>query len=193
MGKLYSKTGNDSIAVIQYKKALDMDTSRKDLLGDMAYSAFKMKKFKDAANMYQKKIDCSEKPSANDYFGLGRVYYFMKDFARADSAFEMVVRLSPEYPLGYLWRAKANVQLDPKNEKWLAKAHYENFLSRIKPEETERNKKDISEANWYIGNYHVAKKDYTSAKPFFAKMQELDPANKVAKEFFNSEEVKKLK
>jgi tetratricopeptide (TPR) repeat protein len=184
-GKLLIKTGKDSLGVMQLVKASEMDTAKKDLYGDIGGSYLKMKKYNDAIVWYNKKI-ATGKSNANDYFGLGRAYYFIKDFVNADSAFVKITRSNAELPLGYLWRAKANVQLDPKTEKGLAKPYYESFMAKVKPEEVEKNKKDLIDANVYMGYYYVLKKDYASAKPYYQKLKELDPTNKQQKEFFNS-------
>ena len=190
-GKLLAKNGKDSLGLIALMKAAEMDTAKKDLYSDIGAAYFKMKKYPEAINAYNKKIAASVKPSANDYFGLGRAYYFSKDFVNADSAFAKVTRSSPDFPAGYLWRAKANSQQDPANEKWLAKPHYETYMSKIKPEETEKNKKDIVEANTYIGVYYMKSKDFSTAKTYFKKVIELDPANENAKKFLASPEANK--
>jgi len=184
-GKLLAKTGKDSLGVIQLVKAYELDSAKKELFGDIGASYLKAKKYTEAIESYNKKI-ASGKANANDYFGLGRSYYFLKDFVNADSAFVKITRSNPELPLGYVWRAKANVQLDPKTDKGLAKPHYEAFISKVKPEEVEKNKKDLIDANVYLGYYYVLKKDYATAKPYYQKLKELDPNNKQQKEFFNS-------
>jgi hypothetical protein len=82
--------------------------------------------------------------------------------------------------------------LDPKNEKWLAKPFYEAYISKVKPEEIEKNKKDIIEAYNYMGVYFMkGLKDFCSAKTWFKKIQELDPSNANAKAFLESAEAKK--
>ena len=96
----------------------------------------------------------------------------------------------PDLPLGYVWRAKSNSYLDPKNEKWLAKPFYELYITKVKPEEAEKNKKDLIEANEYLGYYYFAKKDYVQAKPYWLKVQELDPSNSKAKKALDDSNMK---
>ena len=50
------------------------------------------------------------------------------DFVKSDTCFSKVTQSIPTFATAYFWRGKANVQQDPKNEKWLAKPHYEKAL-----------------------------------------------------------------
>ncbi|MBA3705653.1 MAG: tetratricopeptide repeat protein [Bacteroidetes bacterium] len=190
--KLLSKNGKDSLAIFDFKKAFEMQPEKVDLNGDIANSYVKMKKYTEAINLYKIKIEFG-KPGINDYFGLARAYYQSKDFVNADSAASQMIRLQPEQAVGYIWRAKANSQLDPKNEKWQAKPFYEGYLSKMKPEDIAQaqNKNNIVEAYTYIGVYYINKKDNCTAKTYFKKVQELDAANANAKKFLDSAEAKK--
>jgi tetratricopeptide (TPR) repeat protein len=188
--KLYSKTNNDSLAVLEFKKALELEPEKLELKRDIANIYLKTKKYNEAIAAYKNNIE-KGKPNANDYFGLGRAYYFSKDYSNADSAFSMITRLQPQLPLGYLWRAKTNVQQDLKNEKWLAKPYYESFITTTKPEDIEKNKKDVIDAYTYIGVYYMNNKDICTAKTYFTKIAALEATNVNAKKFLESAEVKK--
>lgn len=192
-GKLLIKNGKDSLGLINLKKALSVDTSRIELYGDLGGEYLRKKMYPEAVAMYKTKIAKSEKESANDNFNLGRAYFFSKEFMKADSTFIKLTISNPELPLGYLWRAKANAQYDPKNEKWLAKEHYEMYLTKLKPEEIEKGKKDVIEANTYLGVYFIGQKDYAKAAEYFRKIKELDATNSNVKSFFESPEGQKYK
>lgn len=180
-GKLNAKTGNDSLAILDYKKALEMDTSRTELYNDMANAYMKTKKYNEAIALFQSKMRSGGKVSVNDYYSLGRAYYYSKDFANADSAFSKIVTAQPELSLGYLWRAKTNVQTDPENKQWKSKELYETFISKVKPEETERSKKDLIDAYNYLAAYYASKKDCANTKVYMQKVIDLDPNNAQAK------------
>jgi tetratricopeptide (TPR) repeat protein len=113
----------------------------------------------------------------NDYYSLGRAYYYSKDFINADSAFSKIIAAQPDLALGYLWRAKAAVQTDPENKQWKAKEIYETFISKVKPEEAERSKKDLIDAYNYLAAYYAGKKDCANTKVYMLMIKELDPAN----------------
>lgn len=188
--KLLSKNNKDSLAIIDFKKALELQPEKTELNADIATSYRKMKKYADAIAAYKTKI-AAGKPNANDYFGLGQSYYYSKDFANADSAFVQIIKSQPDLPFGYLWRAKANVQLDPGNKLWLAKPYYEQYIAKVKPEDVEKSKKDLADAYTYIGVYLINTKDNCAAKTQFKKVAEMDPANANAKKFLDSAEAKK--
>ncbi len=184
-GKLNGKTGNDSLAILDYKKALEMDTAKSELTNDMANSYMKMKKYNEAIQLFKTKIS-SGKGNVNDFYSIGRAYYYSKNFIEADSAFSKIVTTQPDLALGYLWRAKANLQMDPENKQWKSKELYETFISKVKPEETEKNKKDLIDAYNYLAAYHASKKDCTATKNYLLKVVELDPANAQAKKVLGS-------
>ena len=188
--KLYSKTNNDSLAILDYKKAMELQPTKTELSRDIANIYLKSKKYNEAITTFKSNIE-KGKPNANDYFGLGRAYYFSKDYSNADSAFLKITQLNPQLPLGYLWRAKTNVQQDLKNEKWLAKPYYEAFITNTKPEEIEKNKKDVIDAYTYMGVYYMNNKEICTAKTYFVKIAALDAANINAKKFLESAEAKK--
>ncbi|MBL0328036.1 MAG: tetratricopeptide repeat protein [Bacteroidetes bacterium] len=180
--KLLSKSGKDSLAIFDYKKALELQPEKIELNGDIANAYIKMKKYPDAIAAYKVKME-KGKPNANDYFGLMRAYYFSKDFINADSAAVQIIKAQPELPLGYLWRGKINVQVDANNAKWLAKPFYEAYLTKVKPEDAEKNKKDLIDVYNYLAAYYAdpARKDCPNVKLYMQKILELDPANAQAK------------
>ena len=109
-----------------------------------------------------------------------------KDFVKADTCFSRLCQLSPTFATAYFWRAKANTQQDLKNEKWLAKPHYEKALTLVKPEERVGVKLNVIEACEYLGYYYLVMKDNVKAKEYFTIIKELDPSNKKQVDFFKS-------
>jgi tetratricopeptide (TPR) repeat protein len=180
--KLYSKNNKDSLAIIAYKKALELEPEKVEFNGDIANMYIKMKKYAEAIAAYKLKM-ATGKPNANDYFGIGRAYYYSQDFINADSAFAKIIIAQPDLSVGYLWRAKANSQLDPKNETWSAKAYYEQFITKVKPEDVDKNKKDLINANTYLAAYYAKQKDCANTKTYFQKVLDLDPNDAQAKKF----------
>jgi tetratricopeptide (TPR) repeat protein len=178
--KILSKSGKDSLAILDFKKALELQPEKTELNADIANAYIKMKKYPDAIAAYKLKME-KGKPGVNDYYGLTRAYYYSKDFVNADSAAAKMIELQPELPLGYSWRAKVNTQLDPKNEKWQAKPFYEQLIAKVKPEDVEKNKKDLIDAYNYLAAYYADKKDCPNLKLCMQKVLELDAANAQAK------------
>ncbi len=188
VGKLLSKTGQDSLGIVELKRALEMDTTKKILNSDIALAYYKIKKYNEAIYYYSRKIAAGD-PTINDYLYLGSAYYASKQFDLADSAFKKVTIASPELTLAYKYRAECNVQLDPDSKLGLAKPHYEKVMELIlaKTELLEKgnNKKDLIEAYEYLGAYNlIILKDKDKATEFFTKIKDLDPNNKKVIDFF---------
>lgn len=178
--KLYAKNAKDSLAILDYMKALEMQPEKMELNGDIAASYVKMKKYPEAIAAYKLKME-KVKTTVNDTFALGRAYFLAKDFINADSTFAKVIEHRPEQPLGYVWMAKTKSQMDPKNEKWQAVPFFETYLAKMKPEDIEKNKNDVIQAYNYLAAYYASKKDCPNVKLYMQKILELDPNNAQAK------------
>ncbi|MCD6068805.1 MAG: hypothetical protein K0S33_3631 [Bacteroidetes bacterium] len=189
-GLLLSKTAQDSLGVIELEKAINLDpVANCELWGDIGKIWVKLKRYDKAIAAYDNKSKCTKGLTGQDQYDLGRAYFYgPKDFVKADTAFSKLTQASPNYAIGYFWRAKANVQQDPKNDKWLAKPYYEKGLELVKPEErsTASYKANVIEASEYLGYYYLVKKDNAKAKEYFNMIKELDPNNQKAKDFFKS-------
>ena len=214
-GLLLARTGKDSLGVIEMEKAIALDPSASgEMNSEIANIYMKAKKYDKAIKAFDRKMNGDTKNlNNNDYFSLGRAYYFsggniqrdaiaMKDvkakdkkmaealpfFVGSDSAFSKLTQLSPTWPVGFFWRGKANVQLDPTNEKGLAKPYFEKALTLLKPEEksTPTYKNNVIEALEYLGGYSIGvAKDKAKADEYWKAVQELDPNNAKAKIYFN--------
>lgn len=177
-GKILSKCRkNDSLATEQLKLALKKDPSKVSLWSELGGSYLKDKKYPEAIEAYKNKMQDGKSNDANDYYNLGRAYYYSKDYVLADSAFVNITRMHPDLSTGYLWRARANAGLDPDSKKGQAKPHYELLISKIKPEDEQKNSRSLIEAHEYLGYYFMLQKDYNNAKCHFEKLKTMDPSN----------------
>jgi tetratricopeptide (TPR) repeat protein len=188
--KYLSKKGKDSLAIIEFKKLLVLQPEKIEYNGDIAKCYYNLKKYVDAIIYYKIKIE-KGKSNVNDSLALGRCYYFSKDFINADTTFAMVIKNRPTLSVGYLWRAKSNIQMDLKNENWLAKPFYEQYMPIAEKEGVDKNKKDLIDAYTYMGVYFNTKKEICKAKEYFKKVFDLDANNVNAKKFLDSEGAKK--
>lgn len=177
LGKLYQKKGNDSLMILNFEKAVSIDTSKRDLLSELATSFYQKKNFKKAAYFYDKKIKAMSKPTIQDYFSLGRAYYFDSAYAKADSAFMKVTELSNAWVQGYLWRARCNQSLDnPDAPAGLASPYYEKVIE-LGSADAVKYKKELNEAYQYFGNYYIKVQNYPEAINSFEKALANDPDN----------------
>ena len=185
-GLLISKAFKDSMpmlenAVAVLKQAIDVGKDANcELWTDIGGLYMKMKKYTDAINAFNTKASCSTGMNGQDYYGVGRAYYFNNDCVNADTAFGSLIKTAPTNAIGYLWRAKANTCLDSKSDKNLAKPWYEKYFDLVKPEDraTPANKSNIIEAADYMAFYYYKQKDKEKLKSFVDVIQLLDPTNK---------------
>lgn len=183
-GKLFSKTGKDSLAIIDLEQSLKMDTSKADLYSDMGAIYLKMKKYDSAVKSYERKLKATNKLNANDYFSMGRAYFFNQDYMNADTCFGTVIKLQNTLPIGYYWRARTSNKLDPDGKLGLAKPYYEKYVELNT--DTKKFMKEITEAYEYLGYYYMLQKDNVKAKELWTKLKEIDPNNSKAQKALDS-------
>jgi tetratricopeptide (TPR) repeat protein len=194
-GKLLIKLGQDSLANEVFARGIKIDTAKQEIeLHELQAETYrKRQKFAEAAQAYKELIEAkeaAERPvSPYDLFWMGWTSYYDTQFFPADSAFTKVTELQPESSLGYLWAAKARVQIDTTGAQGLAVPMYEKYLelALANPESQQKEKKNIIEAYEYLGQYALHHKDNVAeATSYFQKVLELDPKNERANEFMNT-------
>ncbi|MBI4646830.1 MAG: tetratricopeptide repeat protein [Bacteroidia bacterium] len=190
-GRILANLGKDSIAILKLNEAYLKDTTNYDILSDMAASYTKLKKHDEAAKLYEKKIS-AEKAAITDYYNLGKSYYNLQQWEKADTMFGYFISKQPNSMQGYSYRAITRCQLDPETETGLAKPVYEKIIEKAMADTAKYAKQRI-EAYSYMGYYFLKKKDYVSSKPYYLKVIALDPENEKAKTALNSKELKAIK
>ena len=177
LGKTYAKLAKDSLAINNYRKAIESDTSKFALNNDIATLLIAGKKFKEASEVYKTILE--KKPnSINDFINLGRTYYFANMAVEADTTFSLFIAKWPTSVNGYIWKARSKRKLDANDKLWLAKPHFEKYIE-IATDVT-KYKKDLIESYTYLGAYYMNTKDKTKATEMWEKVKELDPSNKNA-------------
>lgn len=151
-GRLLSKTKNDSLAAEKLLTAYQMDSTKIELLSEIALSYVKLKKYDIGVKYYEMLIGL-DKANAADYYNLGKVYYNMQKWELADTTFAKVIALSPDYNQAYLWRARTKSKLDPDATFGLAKLVYMQFIEKSLPDSA-KYVKDIFEAYSYLSYYY---------------------------------------
>ncbi len=194
LGKALQGTGNDSLAVINITKAVELDSTKAEELAVIAKKYYTDKKYGKAAEVYKKVIGLNSKNPAmgQNIFYLGIASYVAangKDRAllvQADSAFSKLTVLSPETEAALLYRARINKYIDaidnPETQKGLAIPFYQKFIDLVtvtKPEKAAANAKNLVETYNYLG-FFVSGTDKEKAKEYFGKTLAIDPANTYA-------------
>ena len=194
------KVINDSLSLQFLSKAAPADTNN-NYFANIAEVKFKKKDYKGAAEAYKQSIDwkekkSDEKPSANDYFNVGRSYYFAYAMAPkesrdstllypTDSAFAKTAELVPEFAAAQLWRARTNLYMDPTGAKEGAKPFYEKYIELQKDTANAARRTELAEANKRLAYYAQLKQDTQKATEYFTKVRTYNPTDKDAENFFN--------
>ena len=188
-GQLLQAANKDSLAILEYEKAITKDETKKaEILPVIAKAYLKSKKYQKGIDLLEEKLKTSGLTAA-EYFDLGKAYFFgPKKYALADSAFSKVILKSPTFTSGYYWKARSIYFGNLNDKTFPAKSYYEKTFELIKPEERslQSNKSMVLESCKYLGDYYFSStsKDIEKAKSFFTIVQELDPADVQAKAFF---------
>lgn len=188
-GRIYQKLNNDSLALLDFEKAYNMDTSRKELFGDIAGVYFKMKKYDISAIWYEKKIRSTNSRNLNDMNVYGRSLYLAKNYNKADSVYKQMIEMDPKGTTGYFWRGRCYSAQTDETVKNQARPYYEQYMALAITDKV-KNKKDLITASRWLGAYYTGVKNYACAKACYLLILELDPENADTKTILEINELK---
>jgi len=187
-GRLLSKNDLDSMAAIVLYKAWEMDTSKIELLSEVAMSYIKYKGYNNAIQVYGLKDSLSE-ANVLDVYNWAKAYYNIQDYINAAIMFERFCKAQPTYVPGFTWWARTLFNLDPESDLGLAKPVYEQILE-ITLEDTVKYQKQRLESYYYLAYYFyhqyvLHKKDLDLAREslkFNNDVLAIDPENEKARQ-----------
>lgn len=172
------KTGKLDEAAIAYEKIIaETPAKAAEIYGNFAKSYFDAKNYNQAIAYYLKKGTVKNLNSAEIYY-LGLSQFYTDNLAAADSSFEKVLAVNPNYPQGWYMRIRIANKLDTStvNMVFLARPHHEKYIEYASLD-TAKYKKNLIDSYNYMGYYFVQKEDYETAKTYYTKALELDPAD----------------
>ena len=193
---------NDSLGILDLRKAISLDTSQVDLYGEIAKSLYASGKYIDAGEAYHTFATRSRLAKLTDHFYEGFSYYQAYKaqviaaqtkktvkpdstlLTKADSAFTYVERKLPT-PNAQIVYFHANVkdfeEGDRNNIKGLAKPLFEQYIQIITAKggtPDDDTKARLADAYVYLGNYAEYKdKDEGKALDYFNKAKENAPTD----------------
>ncbi len=198
LGKAYQNLKQDSLAIINYVKGYDLDTTNTEVLENIAKTYYAAKKYGEAAEYYDK-ITKLPKSTYAEWFYLGTANYYhyafdldrapvkdtvaiKKTLLAADSAFTYVA-VKANNADAYLYVARVEYYLNPVTENEKVKDAYGKYIeiTTVKEPLTDRDKTNLVEAYSSIGAFYI-KTDKTKAAEYFNKGLELAPDNQQLKD-----------
>lgn len=184
VGRLLLQTTppQDSLANENFAQSLKLDSAQAEVLQLHGDTYYKRDKYPEAIAAYKQLMSLRAQPLSQDFWSIGRAYYYNKQFAAADSAFTQLAERQPTMTIGPLWAAKARVQIDSTGAQALANPMYEKVIERGSTN-PEKFKKDLIDAYMYFASYYInIKPDVNKAKEYITKTLQLDPNHADAKE-----------
>ncbi len=198
LGNVLRELNKDSLAIIQYEKAVEVNPEKTDLLKQLSSAHNSMKNYEKAAQVYQKLIDSGDYKT-NDLFVLaGRYMSYaatetdsLKKIAAAENALKYVNRTLELVPDDYrISQRKARIFLVKNNNKPSQESTdtYNAVLAILdaNPANKESKKQDYIEAYNQIAGFYIANGDVAKAKEFYLKFLELDPENEALRKYVES-------
>lgn len=203
LGKALAENKQDSLAVINLTKAVELDSTNAEPLADIAKSYFDAKNYAKAVSTYEivNRFNPNGKGSLYNYYYQGLAGYFLygqgysantnpsKDIlVKADTALANVLKAAPTTIDVLLWRARVNNLLDSDKEpKGLKLPFYQQYLDsaevRIaKNVQPAPSAKSMVEAYNNIAGFAAYKNDKAKAKLYWDKALALEPQNATALE-----------
>lgn len=199
---MLQKDGQDSLAIINFEKAMKTSSTPVEYYKEIATSYEKMKKYSEAVIYYKKHVSSGKNIVPADLLYWGRDCYFAASaidsasiaadssllmvrsqlYHEADSVFGDFSVRYPEHYMGYFWRARVNAILDPETETGLAKPYYEKVVEILEKSNTAERRKELVESYQYLGYYSYLKADEANSLLYFNKILAVDPENSVAKQ-----------
>ncbi|MHA4893970.1 tetratricopeptide repeat protein [Pedobacter sp. PWIIR3] len=207
LGKAQLQAKEDSLALKNILKAVQMDSTKVEALADVAKSFYDAKNWPKAISTYDvvNKLNPNGKGSLYNYYyhGLASYFYYGQGFnakqnpskeilVKGDSSLSHVAKASPGTIDVYLWRARVNNLLDSETEPTGRKLpYYQQFLdsaeARVaKAVQPAPSSKSMIEAYNQIAGFASYKDDKEKAKLYWEKSLALDPANATAAEGIKS-------
>jgi len=177
---LYKVSNKDSVVLSQafeaFEKAYTLDSNNVSLASEIASNYYYSRMYKKAILWINLKNQ-KGRTDKDDMMLIGKSYYQLKEYRNADSIFNKLIAAQPDNMQAYLYSARTASNLDPSNELGLAQPKFELLVSKVGTE-TAKYAKELQEAYTYLGFYYLQKADYPTAKSWYKKLFELDPANK---------------
>ena len=153
------QNGNYEEAIINYKKAIEIDSNYTDAMDNCALSYRKLNKFKDAEFYYKlslKKLPNNDMAASN----LGLVYMFKNDYEKAKSTFRQLLRRNPNYGDGLYSLSEVYLR-ENNNDSAIV------YSKRAYEVWKDNNKEFSADALYYTGLGYLQKGDKKKALEYF--------------------------
>jgi tetratricopeptide (TPR) repeat protein len=180
VGKLTSDVANSKKEVDrgfqQYEKVLEFKPGDRGLQSEIATNYYSFKRYDMAAKIWASMIDPnSVKPE--DLMQVGKAYYNGEKYKIADSVFNAIINISPNFVPAYVWTARTYSKMDPDYKLGLAKAKFQKVID-VTEKDSVKYENEMGEACSYLGYYFMSKNEYKTSRDYYDRLISLNPNNK---------------
>jgi tetratricopeptide (TPR) repeat protein len=179
LGKIYTKFGQDSLAFLNYEKAIATDSTRTELYNDLATMYYSKGKYLKAAEWYGKKLVKMDRPGLQNYFDVAFAYFKGEDYNSALREFGKISEKWPDRLEGHVYQGRSAAYLDPDGTNALAKPYYEKVIEKGEVDPV-KYKDYLTEAYKYMFYASMNLKDKVAAKSYIDKVLKLNPNDEEA-------------
>ncbi len=170
--------GNDTLAGSYIDKAVALDTLEANKVIDlktMAASYEAQKKYKEAADWYNKVLSVKKSPGKIDYYNAGYNYFRTGNYETAIPIFNMYSQKYPEDAFGYYMSAKSKWGIDTTMSQGLANPDFEKTVTVGMVDSVKYKPQLTGSYKYFVAYYANVKKDNTTAIAYCDKILALDP------------------
>ncbi len=172
--------GNDTLAGTYIDKAVALDTLEVNKVNDlktMAASYMAQKKYKEAADWYNKVLSVKKNPTKTDYYNAGYNYFRTGNYETAIPIFATYSQKYPDDALGYYMSAKSKWGIDTAMVQASANPDFEKTIT-VGMADTGKYKLQVTGSyKYFVAYYANIKKDIPTAITYCDKILALDPAD----------------
>lgn len=186
-GKLLSKNGQDSLALVKMNQAATMllaqgsSSDASDIYFQMGTICYLGSNCSGAITYLQKRVQLTQN-DINSYYYMGRAAYDCHKYQKADSAFSSVISQRGDLLIGYQWKFYADEAIDSTNTGSAIPAA--NLYIQKIGGDSAKNKDGMCIALGYSANCAYVKGSTDQAKAYWNRVLVLDPTNANALRFF---------
>lgn len=172
--------GNDSLAGKYVEKAVQLDTleaNKITYLKNIATYYETQKKFKEAADWFNKIIAVKKEPSKTDLYYAGYNYFRSGNYKQAIDLFNLYGQKFPDDAFSYYMIGKSYWAIDSTMEQGLANTSFEKAIEVGLVDKEKYKNQLIGSYKYFIAYYANIKRDKTSAIAYIDSVLIIDPAD----------------
>ena len=172
--------GNDSIAGTFIDKAVALDTleaNKVTYLKTIASSYEGQKKYKEAADWYNKVVSIKKAPGKVDLYNAGFNYFRSGNYVAAITIFNIYSQKFPEDAFGYYMSGKSKWGIDSSMTQASANPDFEKTIAVGMVDSVKYKPQVIGSYKYFVAYYANIKKDNAKAIQYCDKILALDPTD----------------